>query len=277
MPELTQRFEVPGFELAWDVWGDAPGPPLVLVHGYTGSAHDFDLHIEALAERRRVFAIDHRGHGISSNSEDEATYTVDHIVDDLIAWTSEVVAPDGAPFDLLGHSMGGRVAMRYALARRDLVRSLVLFGTTAWTFGPTDPIVREAMVMFIEALELGRPLPTPAAGPEDELIAATVPQAWQDTKQLIRAQTDPMAARALGIALFNDELNPIGHQLGDIDCPTTIVVGELDHPYNDHAPQLRDAISGAQLVVIEGGYHSPQLTHADEWRRAIEAHLSRQV
>ena len=202
---------------------------------------------------------------------------VDHIVDDLIAWTSEVVAPGGEPFDLLGHSMGGRVAMRYALARRDLVRSLVLFGTTAWAFGPTDPIMREAIVVFLEALRPRRPLPMPAAGPEDALIAAATPQAWQDVKREIRAGTDTMAAQALGLALFNDELAPIAHQLGDIDCPTTVVVGSLDHPYVDHAPRLCGEIDGAELVVIEGGYHSPQLTHGVEWRGAVDAHLDRLI
>ncbi|MEO0494868.1 MAG: alpha/beta hydrolase [Actinomycetota bacterium] len=273
--ELTKTISVPDFDLAWDVFGDAPGPPLVLVHGYTGSAHDFALHIEALADHRRVFVIDHRGHGRSTNSLDPETYTVDHIVDDLVAWTTGVVAPDGQPFDLLGHSMGGRVAIRYALTRRDLVRSLVLFATTAWRFGPPDEAMREVILAYLEILRADRPLPMPAAGPEDDLIAATVPEAWQVRKADLRAGTDPMAAQALGRALFDDGLEPVGHQLGDIDCPTTIVVGSLDVPYVDDGPRLRDAIPGAELVVIDGAYHSPQLTHPAEWRAAIEAHVLR--
>lgn len=60
--EPGRTFEVEGFRLAWDVWGRGDGSPLVLVHGFSGSAHDFALHIPALAEDRRVLAIDHRGH-----------------------------------------------------------------------------------------------------------------------------------------------------------------------------------------------------------------------
>lgn len=273
--ELSQRYEVPGFSLRWDVWGEAPGPPLVLLHGYTGSVHDFALHIDALAATRRVFAIEHRGHGRSSGSGDPSTYTVDHIVDDTLAWVRDVVAPDNQPFDLLGHSMGGRVALRFALARRDLLRSLILMDTTAWAFGDEDADWREAEVAFLRAIEPGQiPPPTPRST-EDDLIDAAVPQTWIEEKWTIRNQMDPMAQQALGIQLFEDNLDRVDHQLGDIPCPTTVLAGELDEPYVSHGPRLARAIPGGTFVSIDGAYHSPQLTHWAGWLATIEAHLAR--
>lgn len=279
--DLTRRYRVPGFELAWDSWGDGPGPPLVLVHGYTGSAHDFALHIEALAAERRVFAIDHRGHGRSSHSGDEATYTIDHLVDDLVAWVAAEVAPDGQPVDLLGHSMGGRIAMRFALARRDLLRSLILMDTTAWAFGSgagAQDEFRAAASAFLGAIEPGQVPPRTPPGPEDDLVDAAVPAAWSERKWQLRDGMDPVAQRALGFALFGDRLHGAGrvdHQLGDIACPTTVLVGERDEPYVSHAPRLAAAIPNAELVVIEGAYHSPQLTHPDRWLGAVYGHLGR--
>ena len=273
--ELTQQFEVPGFSLRWDVWGDAPGPPLVLLHGYTGSVHDFAMHIPALAANRRVFAIEHRGHGRSSGSGDPSTYTVDHIVDDTLAWVHDVVAPDDQPFDLLGHSMGGRVAMRFALARRDLLRSLILMDTTAWAFGDEDEEWRNAAVGFLRAIEPDQVPPRAPRSAEDDLIDATVPQAWTDAKWTIRDQMDPMAQQALGIQLFENSLDRVDHQLGDIPCPTTVIAGELDEPYVSDGPRLAAAIPGAEFVCIEVAYHSPQLTHGAEWLAAVEAHLMR--
>ncbi len=273
--ELTQRFEVPGFSLAWDSWGDAPGPPLVLLHGYTGAVHDFALQIETLAQRRRVFAIEHRGHGRSSGSGDPSTYTVDHIVDDTLAWVHDIVAPDDQPFDLLGHSMGGRVAMRFALARRDLLRSLILMDTTAWTFGDVDVEWRAAAMDFLATIEADQPPPRTPPTPEDELIDARVPPSWTDEKWRIREQMDPMAQRALGIQLFEDNLDRVDHQLGDIPCPTTVIAGEFDEPYVSHGPQLAAAIPGAAFVMIDGAYHSPQLSHGAEWLRAIDDHFAR--
>ena len=272
--ELTQRYDVPGFSLAWDSWGDEPGPPLVLLHGYTGSVHDFAMHIPALATNRRVFAIEHRGHGRSSGSGDPSTYTVDHIVDDTLAWVHDIVAPDDQPFDLLGHSMGGRVAIRFALARRDLLRSLVLMDTTAWAFGGDDEWRRIA-IDFLRTIEPGQLPPRAPRVDEDKLIDAAVPDGWRDTKGEIRDQMDPMAQRALGLQLFANELDRVDHQLGDIPCPTTVIAGEFDEPYVSHGPRLAAAIPNAEFVMIEGAYHSPQLTHGAEWLAAVEAHLAR--
>lgn len=273
--ELSQRYEVPGFSLAWDSWGDAPGPPLVLLHGYTGSVHDFAMHIPALAANRRVFAIEHRGHGRSSGSGDPSTYTVDHIVDDTLAWVHDIVAPHDQPFDLLGHSMGGRVAMRFALARRDLLRSLILMDTTAWAFGDDNAEWRQTAISFLRTIEPGQLPPRAPRVDEDELIDAAVPEGWRETKGQIRDQMDPMAQQALGIQLFEDNLDRVDHQLGDIPCPTTVIAGELDEPYVSDGPRLAAAIPGGEFVCIDGAYHSPQLTHGAQWIAAVEAHLAR--
>jgi pimeloyl-ACP methyl ester carboxylesterase len=271
MIELTRRFEVEGFSLAWDEWGTADGPPLVLIHGFSGSTHDFALHIPALAADRRVLAIDHRGHGRSSNSGDEATYTVDHIVDDVIAWLSASV--DG-PIDLLGHSMGGRVALRLALARRDLLRSIILMDTTAWAFGVDDPEMAAIVKGFFESITADTPMAMPP-GPETPLIEAATPADWQARKDELSAAFDPMAARALGLALFGNKLEQVDHRLGDIDAAVTVIAGEHDHPYVDHAKALADSVVNGQHVIIEGAHHSPQLTHQAEWLAAVQSHLTR--
>lgn len=272
MSELTNRFEVEGFSLAWGEWGSGDGPPLVLIHGFSGSAYDFALHIPALAESRRVLAIDHRGHGRSTNSFDEATYTVDHIVDDVIDWLAHTV--DG-PVDLLGHSMGGRVALRFALARRDLVHSLILMDTTAWEFGVDDPAVAEMIIGYFSSITADTPMGEPPPSPETALIEAATPADWRARKAELSAAFDPLACRALGLALFGNHLQPVDHLLGDIDAPVTVIAGEHDHPFVDHAQNLADGVRDGRCVIIDGAYHLPQLTHPVEWRAAVEGHLAR--
>ena len=270
--ELTRTFDVDGFSLAWDEWGSGDGPPLVLIHGFSGSAHDFDLHIDALAADRRVLAIDHRGHGRSTNSLDEATYTIDHILDDVIAWLAASV--DG-PVDLLGHSMGGRVALRFALSCREMLHSMILMDTTAWSFAVDDPEVLEMITGYFSSLGPDSTMGQPPESPETSLIAAATPRDWQLRKSALSAAFDPMAAKALGLALFGDTLQPVDHLLGDIDAPVTVIAGEHDHPYVDHAPALAEGVVRGELSVIEGAYHSPQLTHPAQWLAAVRSHLER--
>ena len=115
----------------------------------------------------------------------------------------------------------------------------------------------------------------PPATPEDPLIEAATPAEWRARKAELSAAFDPMACRALGLALFGDRLQPVDHLLGDIDVPVTVIAGEHDHPYVDHAPALAAEVTDGVAVVIDGAYHSPQLTHPSEWRDAVESHLAR--
>lgn len=97
------------------------GPPLVLVHGWTGAASNFVELAPLLAARFRVLVPDLPGHGGSSPLPTAPN------LDALADRVHEVAAAEGmVPAAVLGHSMGGVVALRLALRRPDAVRALVL-------------------------------------------------------------------------------------------------------------------------------------------------------
>jgi pimeloyl-ACP methyl ester carboxylesterase len=88
---------------------------------------------------------------------------------------------------------------------------------------------------------------------------------------------DAYAVKALGGALLGDVADDAGSLRADlpsVTCPTTVIVGEHDHPLVDQAPALAAAVADGRLTVIPGAYHSPQLTHAAEWRAAVQEHLA---
>jgi pimeloyl-ACP methyl ester carboxylesterase len=270
----TRRFAVNGVELAWDRWGDDhDDPPFVLCHGFVGSSFDFSLQIDALATERPVIALDHRGHGLSSKTHDQATYSVAQLTHDFIAFLETV----GSPVDLLGHSLGGRIALGAVLERPDLVRSLILMDTTAWSFIPDNPQVREMMGAFIESFDPAGGLPDPnlLRGPEDALVEAMTPESWRDRKLELYQAVDPYAFKAIGTQLFASTELTVRDRLPEIACSVTVLVGENDHPFVDQAPALAAEVGYGHLAVIDGAYHSPQLTHPDDWRAAVSEHLAR--
>jgi len=248
----------------------------VLVHGFTGSSHDFALEVDALAADRRVVTLDQRGHGYSGKVGNVDGYGIEQLVADCIAFLE---ATGGGPVDLLGHSMGGRVVMGVVLSRPDLVRSLVLMDTSAWSFMPPDEEIRTMVRTFMTAFDpaQGMPATLSLGGPEDELIAAAVPPEWQAEKDAIFTGMDAYAVKALGMALMADVADgetSLRADLPSITCPTTVIVGQRDHPLVDQAPELAAELADGRLTVIPGAYHSPQLTHPDAWRAAVEAHLA---
>ena len=269
---LGRTFAVDGVELAWDRFGGAGAVPLLLCHGFSGSSHDFALHVEPLAQRREVVVLDHRGHGASTNLGAADRYSIRRLAADLIELIDAEV---GGPVDLLGHSMGGAISIEVTIARPDLVRSLILMDTSGWSFRPDEPEIAAMMEAFIVGYDPAGGLPDLRAmdGPETELIAAATPEDWQRLKVEHSASFDPWAAKSLGVELFTSVADR--DRLRAIDCPVTVIVGEHDHPFVGQATELAASVTDGNVVVIEGAYHSPQLTHADAWSAAVEAHLAR--
>ncbi len=246
----------------------------MLCHGFSGSAHDFSLHIPALADQRTVLALDHRGHGRSTKTGSADTYSLEALTGDMVAWLEEAV---GQPVDLLGHSMGGRVALELTLEHPELVHSLILMDTSAGGFAQPDSPMGAMFRSFLATYDPASGLPDMALmrGPEDDLIDATTPLDWRERKAELSAAFDPYALQGLGRELSNLGSRSLRGRLGEIDRPVTVLVGSEDHPLVDQAPDLAGGIAGSALVIIDGGYHSPQLTHAAEWRDAVEGHLAR--
>ena len=113
-------------------WGDASAvtpqrPPLLMLHGWMDVAASFQFVVDALASDRFVLALDWRGFGLSDTPAVD-TYWFPDYLGDLDAVLDALLFGNDAPVaavDLLGHSMGGNVAMLYAGLRPQRVRRLV--------------------------------------------------------------------------------------------------------------------------------------------------------
>ena len=103
-------------------WGQPGAPTVLLLHGTNQSSHSWDLVSLALAPACHVFALDQRGHGDSEWSR-ELDYSTAAMAQDAMAFARDrrLARPI-----VVGHSMGGRVALLAALSDPDLVRALVL-------------------------------------------------------------------------------------------------------------------------------------------------------
>ncbi len=256
-----------GVELAYEVHGSLDGGavPLLLAHGYTGSRLDWVDVIDRLAASRPVVAYDHRGHGESSNTGDPASYTFAQLTADLAGF---VDALGLARFDLLGHSMGGMVALRYMATGPVDVRSLILMDTTAWPLTGAKELFQTSYALAAEqgmaaVFAMMEPyLPDDGRG--------------QELKERVRTkygQMDPVAFCALGADI--SDAAPVADALGAIAVPTTVIVGENDAPFRAPSDEMAATIPGAQLVVIPGTAHCPQEDDPSRWCAVLDDHFAR--
>jgi pimeloyl-ACP methyl ester carboxylesterase len=280
-----RRIVVNGIELAVEevVRAAGAGPdarPLVLVHGFTGFRQDFAPVMDALARLAgRVVALDLRGHGASTHTGDEASYTLDALAGDLLA---ALGALDIARCDLLGHSLGGMLVQRVALAAPERVASLVLLSTSAEALGWIDEgllalaaaVGREqGMARLAEILRARAPEDPARSEPDRRLEREWGAErfwAWRTARVVA---TDPAAYRALGLALKHAP--DLRSRLCAVACPTTAMVGALDPEFVEASARMAAAIPGARHVVIPNAGHQPQLEAPEAWLAAVGEHLAR--
>src|SRR5215211_4720872 len=113
--------------LALNVERSGNGPPVVLLHGFTGSAGGWSEVVSALAPEFETIAIDIIGHGQSEAPDEVDRYAMRRVVDDLAA-TLQATGHQRATW--LGYSMGGRTALQVAVHRPDVANALILEGGT---------------------------------------------------------------------------------------------------------------------------------------------------
>lgn len=101
------------------------GPPVILVHGLAASLHDWDVLLPAFAEAGYTgYALDLLGHGDSYKPQQLEAYTSDAVYEHMQAWIDSLKLDQ--PAVVVGHSLGGYLALRLALHEPDRVRALVL-------------------------------------------------------------------------------------------------------------------------------------------------------
>lgn len=228
---------------------DGAGPPLVLLHGATGSGRDhFALLWPLLAAGFRCYMPDARGHGGTAWDPAEDWTTAD-LVADLDAFVDAVGLDT---FHLLGYSLGGMTALHYAARFPDRIRTLV-----AISIGTE----REPRLTVGRALmdpdRIEREDPGWAAGLAARHDPAHGPGGWL---RLLDAIVADIAAQPLLAA----------HDLRAIDAPTLVVAGDRD-PFVPiaQASALARQVQDGRLLILPDVGHDPLVVHLPPLEAAL--------
>jgi pimeloyl-ACP methyl ester carboxylesterase len=270
---VANRLTVGALEVEYDEVG-AGERPLVLLHGFAGSRDDFADVLGNLGAHGRTLVPDQRGHGGTTNPGEG--YTLEQLTADLAHFLDAVGAER---CDLLGHSLGGMVALRLALSQPERVASLVLMDTAARSVTPAPRFVLRAVCQIARRVPPSwlwrmtragrRRLPEPMRRAEQEMG----PERYWERLRIKLEAMDPIAYDELVRAIFDQP--SLGQRLCEIRCTTLVLVGECDEAFHVPSRELADGIPDAELVVIEGAHHSAQIETRDAWLEVIRAHLER--
>jgi esterase len=229
---------------------------VVLLHGLFGYGigHFGDL-MARLGHRFRFIALDQRGHGLSDSSPQ---YTWDRLVDDVALLADDLRLER---HDLVGHSMGGRVALLYASRFPAKVRRLVISD-----MGPEQPpragLPRPEMPSFFADVDDAVRAMEESARGSDDLIRRFVTgnlRALPDGRWTWRY--DPAIGAAIRGMIAEDHWNA----LREIRCPTLLLRGAASDTLTaEVAARMTRALASCRLVELTGCRHAL-------WREAPEA------
>lgn len=227
------KFNSGGVEIAYDVAGE--GPPILLIHGFAsnGRVNWRDTGwVKTLADAgRRAVVIDNRGHGESEKLYDPALYTAPIMADDARRLLDHLRIGRA---DVMGYSMGARIAAFLTINHPARVRSAVFAGLAS------------RMITGVGgAEEIARALEAPSSA----AVTAPSPRAFR-----LFAEQTKSDLRALAACMRSARAKITAEELGRIAVPVLVVAGEKDEVAGDVAP-LVAAIPGAKGVTLPGRNH----------------------
>ena len=242
------------------------GSAVVLLHGLFGSARNLGTVQARLGAQYRVLALDLRNHGDSPHAPDMDYATMAADVRETLA------ARDALPAALIGHSMGGKVAMRLALAAPEVVTRLLVADIAPVAYPPGFGAYAEAMA----ALPLHAGLTRPAA---DAALAPVIPEASVRTFLLQNLRLGATPSWRIGLAEITAALPAIEGwhvpPLARYGGPTLFVSGELS-PYirAEARPAIRALFPAARFVTLRHAGHWLHADNPDGFVGVVEAFLT---
>ncbi|MGI9146501.1 MAG: 2-succinyl-6-hydroxy-2,4-cyclohexadiene-1-carboxylate synthase [Chloroflexota bacterium] len=252
--------------LDFHVEREGSGRPLLMLHGFTGSARTWAEVRPALAAHATVICVDLIGHGHSAKPAEAARYSLDWSTRDLVALLDRLELD---AVDLLGYSMGGRVALQLALQAPARVSTLILESASA---GIEDGSERRRRIHTDATLAeriVDEGIPAFVAEWERLPLLALAPHVAEvDRARLtsMRLGNNPLGLANSLRGMGAGQQTPLWPLLPQLKQRVLLVVGERDTRYRQVAQRMRSLLPAAELAVVPDAGHT---THIDQPRAFV--------
>ena len=267
-------------------WGNPDAPPLVLVHGARDHARTWDWVAERMCDRWHIIAPDLRGHGDSQWSQD-GTYAMPGYICDL---AELVYQRKLAPVTLIGHSLGGNIAIRYAGIFPGQVKRLVAIeglglSPKAMAVRLAQPVA-ERMRLWVEA---------------QRNLAAVVPRRYKSINEAIArmqaAHKDLSSEQASHLVRHGIRHNedgscswkfdpylqvfaPVDLAVAEVErlwanvvCATLLVYGKASWASNPQEDGRARHFANARVVLVENAGHWVHHNQTDFFIKTVQEFL----
>ena len=241
------------------------GKPLIILHGLFGSSDNWLTHAKSLGSNHKVYLVDQRNHGASPHNDE---FTYEKMVDDLLKFIKQhdLIRPD-----IIGHSMGGKVAMLFAVRYPDQINKLIIVDIAPKFY----PVHHNTILEGLKAI----PITTLQSRQEaDDILTGYIdlPGVRQFLLKNIKRSDDGFEWK-MNLNVIYDHIANVGNGLEDddqFDHETLFIRGsESDYIEDSDIPDLNDHFPKNDLVTIHGASHWVHVEEPEQLLKAIEIFL----
>ncbi len=232
------------------------GDPVILIHGLMSSAHEWRKNIDALAQAHRAYAIDLVGFGFSSRVS-EPCYSLRYFAQTV----HEFMDAQGlARASIVGHSLGGAVALQFAYDYPARTDRLVLLAPGIYLVKYVGPIRYAAQVPYLPRALMSLVVCNPRV--QRVSFRNALGQAGRVDEETLSIRMRSLRVRGTLDALLAMATSPHASEMrlrvGDIQAPALVIWGDGDLvvPLR-HGKRLVRELPHAELVILEGAGHLP--------------------
>ncbi len=239
------------------------GPPLLMICGMVGVRQIWTPHVPELSRHFRLIMIDNRESGESD--PERGPYTVSDMAGDCAALLG-ALSIDRA--HVLGHSMGGFIALNLAVDNPASIDRLILVSTT--------PASGKALDRPTPQLDPSNWIADPVERTRRQLRSAAAPGYFDSHPDQLESVSQLMRGNRLSFEGMQRRMqatyssHDVRSQLASIEAPTLIIHGDADRAISlENGRAMAEAIPNAQITVFENVGHFPQLERTDDFHRAV--------
>ncbi len=296
---MSERLRMRIEGMTWTVRVAGQGRPVLFLHGFSGNGLSW-AGLAGLGGRCRAIVPDLPGHGGTAWDADSPPSpaaadvprpagdvprpaapvpdrrpraSVERTADDL----ATIVRGLGAdPVDVVGYSLGARIALRLAIVHPDSVRTLVLEAPSAGIADPGARAERAAADAERARLAVTGGIDAFAARWEAEPVLAgeaALPGPARGRQAVIRRANTPLGLAASLVYGGQGAMEPLHERLAEVVAPTLVVVG-ADDPVRARGEEVAAGIPRARLALVPGAGHAPHLERPERFHALLVEFLT---
>jgi 2-succinyl-6-hydroxy-2,4-cyclohexadiene-1-carboxylate synthase len=266
--------EINGLALYYDRYGF--GPPVVMLHGFTGSRTTWLDLVRELQDSFCTFSFDLIGHGRSGSPQEIEHYLMNNAVDDLVSAVRSLGIEKAV---WLGYSLGGRTALQVWKRHPDVVSGLILEGASSGIATCEERNLRRESDEALAQLLVEDGIEAFVGHWESMALWKSQKINLSESSQ-VALQAQRLAQREIGLAnslrgMGTGAQSWLGEDLKNIEVPVLLIAGSLDDKYSQIAREMAEQIPDSQVELIADAGHASHIEKPEQVHKVIKDFLLR--